>query len=296
MYTFQQQLERIKDGKGFIAALDQSGGSTPKALLGYGVDENQYKDETEMFQRIHEMRTRVITDKHFSSDKILGVILFDRTMKGLIGKETVPSFLLDKQIVPFLKVDKGLEDLNEGVKLMKPIPNLEARLKEAKDLGVFGTKMRSVIYENNSKGIAAIVKQQFEFGLKILSCGLIPILEPEVDIHAKDKAEIESTLKKNIRLELDKLSKDQAIILKLTLPTVSDFYKDLVNHSKVNRVFALSGGYDIETANTLLAKNKGVVASFSRALLNDLKLQQTEDEFSIALSKAIDSIYEASIT
>ncbi|MFB9052458.1 fructose bisphosphate aldolase [Formosa undariae] len=296
MYTFQQQIERIRDGKGFIAALDQSGGSTPKALLGYGVDENQYKDETEMFQRIHDMRSRVITNEHFSSDKILGVILFERTMKGVIGKEPVPSFLLNKELVPFLKVDKGLEDLSDGVKLMKPIPNLESRLKEAKDLGVFGTKMRSVIYENNAKGIAAIVKQQFAFGLEILSCGLIPILEPEVDIHAKDKAEIESTLKKNIRLELDKLSKEQAIILKLTLPTVPDFYKDLVNHAKVIRVFALSGGYDIETANTLLEKNKGVIASFSRALLNDLKQQQSDDEFSTSLSHAIDSIYKASIT
>ncbi|MDW5288662.1 fructose bisphosphate aldolase [Formosa sp. PL04] len=296
MYTFQQQLQHIKEGKGFIAALDQSGGSTPKALLGYGIDENQYKDETEMFQLIHNMRTRVITNTFFSEDKILGVILFEKTMKGLIGSDPVPSYLLDKHIVPFLKIDKGLEDLNNGVKLMKPIPNLESRLLEAKNLGVFGTKMRSVIYENNAKGIAEIVKQQFAFGLDILSCGLIPVLEPEVDIHAKDKAAIEAVLKKNIHLELDKLNKNQSVILKLTLPTVPDFYKDLVNHSKIIRVFALSGGYDIETANTLLTKNKGVIASFSRALLNDLKLQQNEDEFSTALNNAIGSIYNASIT
>ncbi|CDF78989.1 fructose-bisphosphate aldolase class I [Formosa agariphila KMM 3901] len=296
MYTFQQQLQHIQDGKGFIAALDQSGGSTPKALLGYGIDESQYKDETEMFQLIHEMRTRVISNKNFTEDKILGVILFENTMKGTIDTKPVPTYLLEKNIVPFLKVDKGLEDLNHGVKLMKPIPNLEARLLEAKKLGVFGTKMRSVIYENNPKGIAEIVKQQFAVGLEILACGLIPILEPEVDIHAKEKSEIEAVLKKNIRLELDKLKGNQSIILKLTLPSVPDFYKDLVNHSKVIRVFALSGGYDIETANSLLAKNKGVVASFSRALLNNLKEQQSDDEFSSTLEDAIDSIYNASIT
>ena len=296
MYTFQEQLEHIKEGKGFIAALDQSGGSTPKALLGYGIDENQYKDETEMFQRIHDMRSRVMTNENFTADKILGVILFERTMKGLIGNEPVPSYLLDKHIIPFLKIDKGLEDLNNGVKLMKPIPNLKSRLIEAKNLGVFGTKMRSVIYENNTKGIAEIVKQQFEIGLEILDCGLIPILEPEVDIHAKNKSEIEAVLKKNIRLELEKLKDKQSVILKLTLPTVPDFYKDLVNHSKIIRVFALSGGYNIETANTLLAQNKGVIASFSRALLNDLKLQQSEAQFSSALNTAINSIYEASIS
>ncbi|WP_066225451.1 fructose bisphosphate aldolase [Formosa haliotis] len=296
MYTFQEQLESIRDGKGFIAALDQSGGSTPKALLGYGIDENQYKDETEMYQLIHDMRTRVITNENFTNDKILGVILFEKTMKGLIGEQPVPSYLLDKHIVPFLKVDKGLEDLEHGVKLMKPIPNLESRLLEAKKLGVFGTKMRSVIYENDTTGISDIVKQQFAFGLDILACGLIPILEPEVDIHAKSKTEIEAVLKKNILKELDNLPKDAMIILKLTLPTVSNFYQDLVNHSKVVRVFALSGGYDIETANTLLAKNKGVIASFSRALLNDLKIQQSEEEFSSALNSAISSIYEASIT
>ncbi|MBP1839930.1 fructose bisphosphate aldolase [Formosa algae] len=296
MYTFQEQLERIKDGKGFIAALDQSGGSTPKALLGYGVTDNQYKDETEMFQLIHNMRTRVISDKNFSQDKILGVILFEKTMKGLIANEAVPSYLLEKHIVPFLKIDKGLEDLKDGVKLMKPIPNLESRLSEAKGLGIFGTKMRSVIYEDNIKGISDIVKQQFAVGAEIIASGLVPILEPEVDIHAEDKPEIEAILKKHILLELDKLKADQSVILKLTLPTVPDFYKDLVNHAKVVRVFALSGGYDIDTANTLLTKNKGVIASFSRALLNDLKFQQSETEFSTALAGAIDSIYKASIT
>ncbi|WP_299781621.1 fructose bisphosphate aldolase [uncultured Formosa sp.] len=296
MYTFQEQLERIKEGKGFIAALDQSGGSTPKALLGYGIAEDQYKDKAEMFQLIHNMRTRVISNKNFTQDKILGVILFERTMKGIIDGTSVPSYLLDKHIVPFLKVDKGLEDLKNGVKLMKPIPNLISRLTEAKNLGIFGTKMRSVIYEDNFSGISEIVKQQFAFGLDILGCDLIPILEPEVDIYAEDKAEIEAILKKNILLELDKLKGNQSVILKLTLPTVPDFYKDLVNHSKVIRVFALSGGYDIETANTLLAKNKGVIASFSRALLNNLKFEQSDDEFSLALDSAIDSIYKASIT
>ncbi|QDO95148.1 fructose bisphosphate aldolase [Formosa sediminum] len=296
MYTFQEQLDRIKEGKGFIAALDQSGGSTPKALLGYGVTADQYKDETEMFQLIHDMRTRVISDKSFSEDKILGVILFEKTMKGLIDNTPVPTYLLDKHIVPFLKVDKGLEDLNEGVKLMKPIPNLEARLTEAKSLGIFGTKMRSVIYEDHTVGIDKIVKQQFSFGKTILAAGLIPILEPEVDIHAKDKSEIEALLKKAILLELGKLEEDQKVILKLTLPSVPDFYKDLVNHAKVLRVFALSGGYDIETANMLLAKNKGVIASFSRALLNDLKFEQSEAEFSSTLNQAIESIYQASIT
>ncbi|MCL7763610.1 fructose bisphosphate aldolase [Polaribacter sp. Z014] len=296
MYTFQEQLKSIKEGKGFIAALDQSGGSTPKALLGYGIEEDQYKDETEMFQLIHDMRTRVISDKNFTPNKILGVILFERTMNGLIDKKPVPSYLLEKHIVPFLKIDKGLENLKEGAKLMKPIPNMKSRLSEAKKLGIFGTKMRSVIYENNLNGIRDIVKQQFAFGLDILECGLIPILEPEVDIHAKDKVEIEALLKQNILLELDKLDENQSVILKLTLPTVPDFYKDLVNHPKVIRVFALSGGYDIETANTLLAKNKGVIASFSRALLNNLKFQQSTDEFSLTLDSAIDSIYKASIT
>ncbi|WP_194766624.1 fructose bisphosphate aldolase [Tamlana sp. I1] len=296
MYTFQEQLDRIRKGKGFIAALDQSGGSTPKALLGYGIDENQYKNESEMFQLIHDMRTRVITNKYFTADKILGVILFERTMKGFVDKKPVPSYLLEKHIVPFLKVDVGLEALRNGVKLMKPIPNLKSRLNDAKQLGIFGTKMRSVIYENNAEGISEIVKQQFAFGSAILACGLIPILEPEVDIHAESKAEIEVVLKKNILQELDKLSDDQSIILKLTLPTVTNFYEDLVNHPKVVRVFALSGGYDMETANALLAENNGVIASFSRALLSDLKLQQSDVEFSSVLNTAIDSIYEASIT
>lgn len=296
MYTFQEQLKSIKEGKGFIAALDQSGGSTPKALLGYGIAEDQYKDKTEMFQLIHDMRTRVISDKNFTQNKILGVILFEKTMNGLIDKKPVPSYLLEKNIVTFLKIDKGLENLKEGAKLMKPIPNMKSRLSEAKKLGIFGTKMRSVVYENNLNGIRDIVKQQFAFGLDILECGLIPILEPEVDIHAKDKIEIEALLKQNILLELDKLDENKSVILKLTLPTVPDFYKDLVNHPKVIRVFALSGGYDIETANILLAKNKGVIASFSRALLNNLKFQQSTDEFSLALDSAIDSIYKASIT
>ncbi|WP_166386621.1 fructose bisphosphate aldolase [Polaribacter sp. 11A2H] len=296
MYTFQEQLKSIKEGKGFIAALDQSGGSTPKALLGYGIAEDQYKDKTEMFQLIHDMRTRVISDKNFTQNKILGVILFEKTMNGLIDKKPVPSYLLEKNIVTFLKIDKGLENLKEGAKLMKPIPNMKSRLSEAKKLGIFGTKMRSVVYENNLNGIRDIVKQQFAFGLDILECGLIPILEPEVDIHAKDKIEIEALLKQNILLELDKLDENKSVILKLTLPTVPDFYKGLVNHPKVIRVFALSGGYDIETANILLAKNKGVIASFSRALLNNLKFQQSTDEFSLALDSAIDSIYKASIT
>ncbi|WP_218598380.1 fructose bisphosphate aldolase [Polaribacter sp. NJDZ03] len=296
MYTFQEQLKSIKEGKGFIAALDQSGGSTPKALLGYGIAEDQYKDKTEMFQLIHDMRTRVISDKNFTQNKILGVILFEKTMNGLIDKKPVPSYLLKKNIVTFLKIDKGLENLKEGAKLMKPIPNMKSRLSEAKKLGIFGTKMRSVVYENNLNGIRDIVKQQFAFGLDILECGLIPILEPEVDIHAKDKIEIEALLKQNILLELDKLDENKSVILKLTLPTVPDFYKGLVNHPKVIRVFALSGGYDIETANILLAKNKGVIASFSRALLNNLKFQQSTDEFSLALDSAIDSIYKASIT
>ena len=296
MYTFQEQLKSIKEGKGFIAALDQSGGSTPKALLGYGIPEDQYKDKPEMFQLIHDMRTRVISDKNFTQNKILGVILFEKTMNGLIDKKPVPSYLLEKNIVTFLKIDKGLENLKEGAKLMKPIPNMKSRLSEAKKLGIFGTKMRSVVYENNLNGIRDIVKQQFAFGLDILECGLIPILEPEVDIHAKDKIEIEALLKQNILLELDKLDENKSVILKLTLPTVPDFYKGLVNHPKVIRVFALSGGYDIETANILLAKNKGVIASFSRALLNNLKFQQSTDEFSLALDSAIDSIYKASIT
>ncbi|TRZ44460.1 fructose bisphosphate aldolase [Robertkochia solimangrovi] len=296
MDRFQAQYQRIKEDSGFIAALDQSGGSTPGALASYGITENEFHSEAEMFEKIHEMRTRVMTDPRFTSDKILGVILFDKTMKSKVEGVPTPSYLWEKHIVPFLKVDKGLEEKRNGVKLMKPMPDLDERLEEAASLGIFGTKMRSVIYELNSRGIEDIVSQQFEVGRQILSHGLIPILEPEVDIHAPEKKDIEHLLKDAIKRYLDKLKGDEVIILKLTIPTTNNLYLELVHHPRVLRVFALSGGYSLDDANHFLIKNNGMIASFSRALLNGLHKSQTNEEFSAALGRAIDSIYKASVS
>ncbi len=296
MTIFEQQLKRMKQDKGFIAALDQSGGSTPKALVGYGIQENVYKSEDEMYQLIHAMRARVMTDNSFRGDKILGVILFKKTLNSKVEGIPTTEYLWKKNIVTFLKIDKGLEEKNNAVQLMKPIPNLAGIIQDAKSKGVFGTKMRSVIFANNQAGISAVVQQQFEFARIIIENGLVPIIEPEVDIHAGDKNEIEATLKTAILQQLNKLESNQNVMLKLTLPTENNFYNDLTNHPQVVRVVALSGGYDFEKATTLLANNKNVIASFSRALLDDLRVDQTQEEFSSVLSTAIDGIYKASIT
>ena len=296
MNQFEKQFQRIQKGKGFIAALDQSGGSTPKALLGYGIEENEYSGVEAMYLLIHEMRVRVMKDPSFTGDKILGVILFEKTMNGFVEDLPVPEFLWKKNIVPFLKVDKGLQKIESGVKLMKEIPNLSERLQDAKSKGIFGTKMRSVIYAKDEAGIIEIVKQQFEVAKVILENGLVPIIEPEVDINADEKVEIETILREAILSELDKLSSDQKIILKLTIPTEADYYTELIQHENVLRVFALSGGYDLDRAARMLTENHGMIASFSRALLDDLKVDQSTEEFSKELSTAIAEIYKASIT
>ena len=296
MDTFQKQTQRIKEGKGFIAALDQSGGSTPKALLGYGIAESEYSSEAEMYTLIHQMRARVMQDPGFTGDKIIGVILFEKTMNGQVDGIPTPEFLWSKNIVPFLKIDKGLKEKDLGVQLMKEIPNLSDVLEDAVSKGIFGTKMRSVILENNQDGIALIVKQQFELGRKILAQGLAPILEPEVNIHAEEKGEIEKLLLDEILKELEGMPDDQPVILKLTIPNAANHYLTLVNHPKVLRVFALSGGYELDEACALLSKNQGMIASFSRALLNDLRADQSAADFSEALDTAIGKIYAASIT
>ena len=296
MNQIEKQFQRIQEGKGFIAALDQSGGSTPKALLGYRIEENEYTGNEVMFRLMHEMRVRVMTDPSFTGDKILGVIIFEKTMNGYIDSVPVPEFLWKKNIVPFLKIDKGLRKIESGVKLMKEIPNLSKRLKEAKSNGIFGTKMRSVINAKDEAGIIEIAKQQFEVARVVLENGLVPIIEPEVDINADDKVEIETILREALLAELDKLSNDQNIILKLTIPTEADYYTELIQHENVIRVFALSGGYDLDRAARMLTENHGMIASFSRALLDDLKVYQHPAQFSKVLSAAIDKIYQASIT
>lgn len=296
METFERQTLRIKEGKGFIAALDQSGGSTPKALLGYGIAEDEYSSEDEMYALMHRMRTRVMRDASFQGDKIIGVILFEKTMNGQVDGMTTPEFLWAKDIVPFLKIDKGLEAKNDGVRHMKDIPDLPKVLTDAKAKGIFGTKMRSVILENNIEGIVAIAKDQFATGKVILAHGLVPILEPEVDIHAEDKGEIEKILLEAILAELDLMPEDQSVILKLTIPSQANLYLPLINHPKVLRVLALSGGYELEEACQLLSQNQGMVASFSRALLNELGVDQSDRDFSEGLNSAITSIYEASVT
>lgn len=296
MTLFEQQLKRMREDKGFIAALDQSGGSTPKALLGYGIQESAYKNENEMYDLIHAMRSRVMTDPSFTGHKILGVILFEKTLNSKVEGLTTTEYLWNKKIVSFLKIDKGLADKKDDVQVMKAIPNLAQVIKDAKSKGVFGTKMRSVIFANNEEGILNVVKQQFDFARIIIENGLVPIIEPEVDIHAVDKKEIESTLKKAILEQLNILTPDETVMLKLTLPSEDNFYKDLTTHPQVLRVVALSGGYDIGKACELLAKNKGIIASYSRALLDDLRINQTNEEFSAVLSKAIGEIYSASIT
>ncbi|MGO2094467.1 MULTISPECIES: fructose bisphosphate aldolase [Mammaliicoccus] len=291
----QEQFEKIKNGKGFIAALDQSGGSTPKALKDYGIEENQYSNEDEMFTLVHEMRTRIVTSPAFTSEKILGAILFEQTMDREVEGQYTSDYLASKGIVPFLKVDKGLADEENGVQLMKVIPGLDELLQRAKERNVFGTKMRSNILEANQEAIAKVVEQQFEIGKQIIEAGLVPIIEPEVNINAKDKEEIEDILKEEIAKELDKLNDDQYVMLKLTIPTKPNQYKSLIEHPNVVRVVALSGGYSREKANELLKENDGLIASFSRALVTDLFAGQSAEEFNNGLQDAVNSIYDASV-
>ncbi len=292
-----QQIEKMRNGKGFIAALDQSGGSTPKALAGYGIQEDAYSNEDEMFDLVHEMRSRIISSPTFTGEKIIGVILFEQTMDRKVENMFTADYLWDeKEIISFLKVDKGMEELSEGVQLMKPITTLEELLKRASERNIFGTKMRSVIKQANLSGIEKIVAQQFQYGKQILDAGLMPILEPEVDIHSADKSESEKLLKEEILKHLNALADDQKVMLKLSIPTENAFYSELVNHPKVLRLVALSGGYSRDEAVELLAQNPGVIASFSRALLEDLTAQQSDDAFKSVLKNSIEKIYQASIT
>jgi fructose-bisphosphate aldolase, class I len=291
------QLAKVRSAEGFIAALDQSGGSTPKALKLYGINEDQYSGEAEMFDLMHAMRSRMITSKPFDGDRILGAILFEMTMDRQIdGIDTAEYLWTRKGIVPFLKVDKGLEDEVNGAQLMKPMPTLDKLLARAVDKGVFGTKMRSVIKLANKAGIEAVVAQQFEVGHQIIAAGLVPIIEPEVDIHSPEKAEAEALLQASILDHLNRLGADQLVMLKLTLPEQANFYKPLVDHPNVVRVVALSGGYSLVDANAKLAANNGVIASFSRALTENISAQQSQAEFDAAMDTAISGIFEASRT
>ncbi len=293
--TSEAQAQKIRNENGFIAALDQSGGSTPKALRQYGVAEDAWSTEDEMFDLVHEMRTRIITSPAFGGDRLIGAILFENTMDRPIDGRLTPDYLWEeKGVVPFLKVDKGLEDERDGVQLMKPIPELDALLRRARERNVFGTKMRSVIKQANAEGIRAISRQQFEVGERILDAGLVPILEPEVDIHCPAKAEAEELLRGELLQGLDALGEGRLVMLKLTLPEVDDFYRPLIEHPNVLKVVALSGGYSREEANRRLARNRGMVASFSRALVEGLSAQQSDADFHATLDASIGSIHEAS--
>jgi fructose-bisphosphate aldolase, class I len=285
---------KIAEGKGFIAALDQSGGSTPKALKGYGVEEGAWSSEEEMFGLIHEMRCRIIRSAAFTGEKVLGAILFERTMDGTVDGKPVPQALIEKGVVPFIKIDKGLEDEVNGVQLMKPMPELDALLKKSKQLGVYGTKERSVINSANRDGIAAVVAQQFEVGKQVLSHGMMPIIEPEVNIKSDTRAECDTILQMEILKQLDLLPEGSQVMLKLSLPVQAGLFDPLVAHPKVLRVVALSGGYKRPEACAELAKNRGIIASFSRALLEDLRAQMSDAEFDAALGQAIDEIYTGS--
>lgn len=297
MSRFDDQKLRIKTQPGFIAALDQSGGSTPKALALYGVKADAWTDEEGMYRVVHQMRTRIITSPSFNGERVMGAILFENTMDREINGKPTADYLWDvKKIVPFLKIDKGLADEQDGVQVMKPMPALDALLKKAVSKNIFGTKMRSVIKQANAAGINAVVKQQFEVGKQIIAAGLVPIIEPEVDIHCPQKAQAEALLKAAMLAELNKLSPDQIVMLKLTLPDQDDFYKECVAHPNVLKVVALSGGYSRNDANAKLARNHGVVASFSRALSEGLTAQQTDAEFNAMLNTAVEGIYQASIT
>lgn len=292
----KEQFERMKNGKGFIAALDQSGGSTPKALLNYGVTEDAYSNEEEMFEQVHEMRKRIIKDKAFTSDRILAAILFKVTMNSKIdGKFTGDYLWEEKGIVPILKVDEGLDVEKDGVQLMKPFKHIDELLANAKERNIFGTKMRSVVKELNEESIKKVVEQQFDYAKKISAAGFVPIIEPEVDIHAKDKAEIEEVLKKYLVEELKKLDKDTYVMFKLTLPEKENLYEDLYDFDQTVRIVALSGGYSRDEANEKLRKNRGVIASYSRALTEGLNVNQTAEEFTKMLDDSIEKNYSASV-
>ena len=289
-------LTQVREKQGFFAALDQSGGSTPGALKLYGIPESAYSGDAEMFKLIHEMRVRIITAPAFTGGKVIGAILFEATMDGQAQGKPVPAFLWeDRGVAPFLKVDKGLQDEADGVQLMKPIPGLDALLERAVKLGICGTKMRSVIKLNSKEGIAAIVKQQFELGAQIDGHGLMPILEPEISIKSPDKPGAEATLLAELTKGLDALPENRQVMLKLTIPDVPDFYRPLIDHPRVARVVALSGGYARTDACQRLAKNHGMIASFSRALINELKVSMSDSEFDSTLKEAIEEIYQASV-
>ncbi|MGC6398643.1 MAG: fructose bisphosphate aldolase [Ilumatobacteraceae bacterium] len=291
----EQQLQRVRNDDGFIAALDQSGGSTPKALGLYGIADGSWADEEEMFDLMHAMRSRIMMSSAFTGERVLGAILFEMTMDRLVDGVPTASYLWErKNVVPFLKVDKGLADQVDGAQVMKPMPELDALLERAVSAGIFGTKMRSVISSANPAGVSAVVSQQFEVGHQILSAGLVPIIEPEVDIHAPDKAEAEEMLRDAILNELASVDADSPVMLKLTLPEVDGLYDVFVNHDSVARVVALSGGYSREVANERLSRNRGVIASFSRALTEGLAAGQTDAEFDAMLDRSIEGIYQAS--
>src|SRR5262244_4381817 len=297
MSNYSQQLQKMKASPGFVAALDQSGGSTPKALSSYGIKENAWSNEAEMFALVHQMRTRIITSPGFTGERIIGAILFENTMDSDIEGQPSPDYLWNvKRVVPFLKVDQGLAAEKDGVQLMKPMPNLAALLTRATAKRIFGTKMRSFIKQANAVGIKDIVNQQFEAARQIIAAGLVPIIEPEVDIHCPEKAKAEGLLKSAIMEQLDGLPAGQLVMLKLTLPEVDNLYADCVAHPKVVRVVALSGGYSREEGNRRLRRNHGVVASFSRALVEGLSAQQSDAEFNAELDASIQSIFEASNT
>ena len=292
----QQMIDQVKNGNGFIAALDQSGGSTPKALKLYGIEETEYSGEAAMFDLIHQMRSRLIKSKAFTSDRIVGAILFEMTMEREIdGMGTAEYLWSKKKIVPILKVDNGLAEEKNDVQLMKPIPELSARIAAANKHGVFGTKMRSVINLANAAGIEEVVAQQFELGKEIIAGGLVPIIEPEVNIKSAEKAKAEELLKVSLLNHLNKLSDTQTVMLKLSIPTQANLYQELVAHPRVLKVVALSGGYSRDEANSLLAKNKGIIASFSRALTEGLSAKQSDDQFDALLDSTIQSIYNASV-
>ena len=291
---YNDMLAKMRDGNGFIAALDQSGGSTPKALKGYGIEEDAWSSDEEMFGLIHQMRTRIITAPCFGSGKVIGAILFERTMDGTVDGKPTPQALIERGIVPFIKIDKGLEAEENGVQMMKPIPGLDALLERAKSLGVFGTKERSVINAANAAGIAVLVAQQFQVAREVLAHGLMPIVEPEVNIKSADRAQCDDLLLSAILEELGEIPEGQQVMLKLSIPEQSGLFEPLVSHPKVLRLVALSGGFSRAEACRELARNPGMIASFSRALLSDLRAQQSDEEFNRTLGDAIDEIYEAS--
>ncbi len=297
MTNFNQQFDKIKNEPGFIAALDQSGGSTPKALANYGVDASAYGNDEEMFDVVHAMRSRIVTSPVFNGDRIMGAILFENTMdREVEGQGTADYLWNERRVVPFLKVDKGLADESDGAQIMKPMPGLDELLQKARQKNVFGTKMRSVIKTANATGVNAVVAQQFEVGRQIIAAGLVPIIEPEVDINSPQKSETEDLLKGELLSHLDQLGDGQLVMLKLTLPEQDNFYQDCIQHANVLKVVALSGGYSREEANQRLARQNGMVASFSRALSEGLSAQQSSDEFNQMLDASIESIFQASST